>query len=269
MSTTPTPERREIGNLLRGPRAASELASLLLPAAPELELDGSSLVHMDAYGAAVLRTAIEVHLDRHTSHTVSMIEPLNSECWALMSDLLGGPLPERCAWAGTRSTAKRGSYVLVPATPIADAEDVQLLVDHTVRQATGALGFGDRAGRLLQEAAAVFLDNAREHAADAPVAAVVSAMLDPQVNDLQLAAVSLSGVSRRQLPDEAAMRSAIANSRKGNRALTELVRTRAGLDFSLHLAWGAGRARYRTSQSWHFSTATQVPGFVSGIEVHR
>lgn len=115
----------------------------------------------------------------------------------------------------------------------------------------------------------MFLDNAREHAADAPVPAVVSAMLDPQVNDLQFAVVSLSGASCRQRADEAAMRSAIASSRSGNRALTELVRQRAGLDFSLHLAWGAGRARYRTSQSWHFSAATEIPAFVFGIEVHR
>lgn len=143
MSATPQSERRTIGNLLRGPRAASALASLLLPAAPQLELDGASLVQMDAYGAAVLRTAVEVHLNRHPSHTVWMIEPVNSECWALVSDLLGGPLPERCGWAGTRSAALRGSYVLVPATPIGDAEDVQLLVDHTIRQAAGALGFGD------------------------------------------------------------------------------------------------------------------------------
>jgi hypothetical protein len=160
--------------------------------------------------------------------------------------------------------------VLVPATPIADAEDLQLLVDHTIRQATGALGYGDRAARLLQEAAAVFLDNARQHAADVAVPPVVCAALDTQGNDLQLATVNLRSSSPHAAGGEAAMREAITASRRDNRALAELVaRSWGGLDVSLHLAWGTGRARYRTSQSWHFSASTEVPGFVAGIEVHR
>jgi len=199
-------ERRGLGNLLRGSRAVSALAELLVPSAARVELDGSSLVAMDAYGAAVVRTAIEMHLARHPTHFVSLIEPQHSGCWALMSDLLGGPLPSRCSWAGSRSPATRGIYVLVPATPIADDEDVQLLVDHTIRQATGALRFGDRAGQLAQEAAAVFLDNARRHGADAPVPPVVCAALDPQANDLQLTTVNLRGVESSLVFDEAAMR---------------------------------------------------------------
>ena len=263
------PERRDLGRLLRGRRAESALAGLIAPAAPRLELDGSSLIGVDAYGAAVARTAVEVHLSRNRRHSVSLIEPHDSECWALVSDLLGGALPSRCSWAGTRSPALRGNYVLVPAEAIADAEDVRLLLDHTIRPAAGALGYGDRAGQLLQEAAAVFLHNAEQHAPGAAVPPVVCASLDPQANDLQLTSVNLRGTRSDATSDEAALRGAIAKSRSDNGALTELVsRPRGGLDVSLHLAWGTGRAHFRTSQSWHFATGVDVPGFVAGVEVH-
>jgi hypothetical protein len=267
----PDPERRRLGNVFRGHRATSALGELLVPSAPILAIDATAVTRLDAYGGAVVRTGVDVHLARHAEHLASLIEPRDDASWELLWDLLGGfLLPLRCSWAGTRSPGKRGSQVLVPATPITDDEDVQLLVDHTIRQATGALGYGDRAGRLLQEAAAVFLENAKQHTPGAGTPPVVCAALEPQGNDLQLATVSLGGPVPDQADGEAALRRALTGGPNGSSSLTDLVAVRrGGLDASVRLAWGTGRARYRTSDSWRFSTSTDVPGFIAGVEVHR
>jgi hypothetical protein len=274
MSTSPhSREQRALGKILRGPRAVSALPRLVVPAAPELVLDGSSLKVVDAYGGVVIRTAIEAHLSRGASHSVSIVEPRDESTWRMLFDLVGGlSLPLRCSWAGTRSAATRGSDVLVPATPIVDNEDVTLLVDHTVRVAAGALGYGDRPGRFLQEAAAVLLDNAREHGSADVFPAIVCASLEPQGNDLQLVTANLADRWPDPAVGDEALRQAVGpSSSHAEGALTQLVALRrGGLEVSVRLAWGTGRARYRTADSWRFTTSPDdVPGFVAGVEVHR
>jgi len=269
--TTPfdEPERRHLGGLLRGNRAADTLAGLLAPAAPLLELDGSSLTQVDAYGGAVIRTTVEAHLARDQDNRVTLIEPIASECWTFVSDLLGGPMPARCSWAGTRSPAARGGDVLLPATAVSDPKDVELILDY-IGVVTPALGHGDRCGRLLQEAAAVFLDNVEQHAGEAPTGPVVCAAFDSGEKNLQLVCVNLYGPSVGVIQTESHLAKTIAQAQAEFRALTTLTeRIRTDLVFTVRLAAGAGRARHRTGEDWKFTTAGIAPGFIAGIEVHR
>lgn len=264
------PTERILPSVFRGHRALAVLSTLLAPAAQSLVLNMSAVRRVDAYGGSVLRAAVEMHVARDPLNDVTIVEPVDDAAWALTFDLLGGSLlPLRSRWAGSRSAGRRGSEVLVPATPIVDEEDVRLLVDETIRRAAGALGYGDHAGHFLQEAAQVFLANAQKHGEHSPVPPIVCASLEPQANDLQLVTLDLAGNVPAGDAAEVALRAAVGGGSSGS--LNDLVvPRRGGLDVSVRLSWGTGRAWFRTGDSWHFDTSPgTVPGFVVGGEVHR
>lgn len=264
-------ERRHLGNVLRARQAAATLGQLARPAdATKLELDGTSLTEVNVYGAAVLRTGIEAHLARDPTNTVSVIEPDNSECWEHLSDLLGLP-GQRWGWAGTRSPAARGRDVLVPATPVIDAEDVQLITDRAIPAAAAALRYGPRIGRLLQEAAAVFLHNVEQHARSHTIAPVICAAFHPPSNDMQVVCVNLEEPGALLVATAEELQEAIARSQTEYGSIDELSAiSRGGLVFTIRLIAGTGRARRRSDESWRVEEAREsVPGFVAGLEVHR
>jgi len=268
----PEAERRGLGSVLRGRQVAAILADVLRPATTQqLELDGSDLTEVNAYGAAVLRAAMETHLARNPSQGVSVIEPANSECWAHFSDLLGLPAGQRWSWSGTRSGAARGRNVLIPATIIRDSEDAQLIVDHAIPTAAGALGYGARTGRLLQEAAAVFLDNAEQHARSRPVRPVLCVAFHPPSNDLQLVSANLEDPEDLAVATATHLHDAITRSQLAHGALDDLAgRRRGDLDFTVRLISGTGRARRRSDEAWRvLDEPERFPGFVAGLEVHR
>lgn len=264
-------EQRDLGRVLRGQHARGAFGRLIVPAAPQLLLVGTTLNRVDAWGGLVVRAAVDAHLDADSGHTVSLVEPTNDESWALMSDLLGSSLlPSRCSWAGTRALAPRGSRVLVPTSAILDQEDVQLVVDEGLRRATAALGYGDRAGHALQEAAAVFLHNAHTHGAASRIAPLVCATFEAQGNDLQVVVLDLGPGQPAVGHGATALREAVESSRKNLSSLHGLTgRKRGGLQFSVRLAWGTGRAAFRSGGSWRFSDAAELPGFMAGLEIHR
>ena len=176
----PQPARRRLGTVLRRYQAGAILAEIIRPASEaELELDGGALTDVDTYGAAILRAGIEAHIARDSSHRVTIVEPRDSKCWAHLSDLLGLNTGQRWAWAGTRSPAARGRDVAVPTTLIKDHEDVDLLLDYAIPVIARVLGFGDRTVRLLQEAAAVFLENVEQHRRSSTVAPVICVAYNP------------------------------------------------------------------------------------------
>jgi hypothetical protein len=261
-------ERRTVPHAFNGQRARSALVALVSPAAQRrLVFDARETTRVDAYAAAVLRTAVELHLARKARNSNVIVEPASDESWAMLYDLLGEVLPARCAWAGTRPTPTRGRRVVLPATTVID-DDVELITDHALRSAAGALRFGDHAGRLLQESAAAFLENARTHGTPAEVPPVICAAFDRQTNDLQLVVCDLG----RDVPTDgqATLHSAVAESRANGGGIQSLAAlTRGRLDFSVRLAHGTGRAHYRTNRSWHFSAGSEVPGYIAGIEIHQ
>lgn len=266
----PRHEERGLGRVLRRQQACGSLDRLLTPATRQLTLVGSSLTRLDVYGALVIRAAVDVHLHASTSHSVALVEPVNDETWALLFDLLGQSiLPSRCAWAGTRAAPARGRRVLVPVTAIDDPEAAQLLHDVGLPAATRALRYGDAAARILQEAAAVFLDNAAIHGRDSPIAPLVSASLEAQGNDLQLAVLDL-GARRPSAGEEAdALQAALRRSRDQLGSLHSLTRQRGGIQMSVRVAWGTGRANFRSGGSWRYTEGTDLPGFMAGLEIHR
>jgi hypothetical protein len=265
-------EHLTLPRVFGGQYARTELAQLIGSATGRLILNAGNVARIDAYGGAVLGIALRLHLARGTHNRVLIIEPTSDSAWSMMYDLLGEVLPERCTWAGTRSAPTRGRLVVVPAASLSDDEDVELLTDEALPRATSALRFGTRAGRLLQEGAAAFLENARTHGADAPVEPVACAALDTQTNDLQLVVIDLG--PNIPADGQAAVHTMVSSSRARARehgsGLQSLVGpAREGMDFSVRLAHGTGRAHYRTARSWHFSTGSHVPGFIAGVEIHR
>ncbi|MCW2993599.1 MAG: hypothetical protein JWQ18_1094 [Conexibacter sp.] len=263
-------ETRSLPRAFNGQRARAALASLIEPAShPRLVLDAGHVTTVDAYAGAVLRTGIEVHLARDPGNSIVVAEPEASLCWAALYDLLGEFLPPRSSWAGNRPTPTRGRDIVLPATPIADDETTVLLTDVALPAAAGALGFGDHARRLLQEAAAAFIDNARKYGDEnAPVGPVICAALEPQSNDLQLVVCDLG--SDAPADGQAALRDAVSRSRETLGGIQSLVALRRnGMDLSVRLAFGAGRAHHRTHRAWRFSTFAAVPGFIAGVEIHR
>lgn len=265
-------ERRHLGSVLRGRQAAAVLGELARPAdAATLELDGTSLTEVNAFGAAVLRSGIEAHLARDATNTVSLIEPDNSACWEHLSDLFGMPAGQRWSWAGTRSPAARGRDVLVPATPVMDAEDVQLITDRAIPVAAAALRYGPRTGRLLQESAAAFLHNVEEHARWQKIAPVICAAFHPPSNDMQVVCVNLEQPGAVVIATAEELEAVIAGSQRKHGSIDELSAiSRDGLVFTIRLMAGTGRARRRSDESWRVEEAREsVPGFVAGLEVHR
>ena len=264
-------ERRVLPRVFNGQRARSALAALSHPAAtPQLVFDASGTTQVDAYAGAVLGLALRAHLARSDDNRVVVIEPATDAAWTLMHDLIGGPmLAGRCSWAQTRSTPPRGRDVILPASAIVDDEDIELIAVEALPRAAGALGFGARDARLLQEAAVALLDNAVGHGGTQLAAPVICAALDQQSNDLGLVVANLDDLA----PDEgeAALRDAVARSRLSAGGIQSLVEPERGsLELSVRLAYGNGRAHYRTGRSWHFSSNNaHIPCFLAGVEIHR
>lgn len=262
-------ERRACSGALRGRHARAALAPLVRPARPRLTLDLGDVRQVDAYGGAVLRAAIDRHLQRHRRGTVQLVEPSDEEVSSLARALLDD-LPPRCRWLGEPRGSSTDPCVVLPATAVRDRATATLITDRRLRRPAAELRVSARERHALQEAAATFIDNARLHARRAPTPVVLCAMLEPQGNDLQLVAVDLGQSLVRSPHAAAALRQMIAGGRREQRGLYWLATApRGGLTVSVRISAGTGRARWRSGQSWHFRSGPEVPGFVAGFEVHR
>jgi len=262
-------ERRALNRLFRDQRAADALGVLAAAANGEgLELDCSEVTQIDAYGAAVIRAALEARLTTDPRHRAKIIEPRSSDIWPFVSDAIGRP-PSGSQWAGTRSPARRGTDVLIPATPVRQ-DEVSLIVGNVGRVAA-ALRHGVRPGQLLREAAQVFLDNVAEHAAGAPTSPVVCAAFEPMTRNLQFVCVNLAPSGTTVPVDEADVQRMVDDPDQTFRSVAWLARrSRGDLDFSVRIISGTGRARHRTGRGWNFASSEHaVPGFVAGIEIHE
>lgn len=262
-------EWRKLRPVLRGPHARRALAELLAPAAPKLGIDMSAVCRLDAYGAAVVRCAIDVHLERQATGDVTVKPPTNAETRRIACDVLMG-LPSRCRWDAKDEGEQPVSNVIVPAMSVSDDEIAALIVQMCLPEAAEILGLQRSELGALQVAAEEFVANAEEHAHDASVPVVLAACLEEEGNDLQIVAVDVGATFARKHDPESALRKAISVSRQRRGALYGLgTLRRGGMDASLRLAAGSATAWSRTGQSWHYDGGPSVPGFIAGLEVHR
>ncbi len=262
------PDRREVGNLHRGRRAADALGQLVAPATGEaIVLDCSKVTQVDTLGAAVIRVALDAHL-ADPRNTATIIEPGASEIWPFLSDAIGRP-PAGAKWAGTRSVAARGTDVLIPAGPIGP-DRVQLL-RQTIKTFAAALGHPTRAGGVLRDAVQVFLDNVAEHAADAPISPGVCSAFEPVGRNLQLACINLAPLGADAPADVSDLEQMVQDPNESFRSLAWLAQRRRGdLEFSVTIITGTAHARHRTGGAWTFTATDQsVPGFIASIDIHR
>lgn len=268
-SESPEADRRMLGRLVRDRRAAETLGELIRPSTHgQLEIDCSQVTQIDMFGAAVIRAALDAHLCADPRHGATLIEPEASDVWPFLADALGG-LPPGAKWAGTRSLAPWGTDVLIPATAVR-AED-RPLFEYAIESAAFALQKGELPGRVLQEAAHVFLANVDEHAPDGAISPVLCAGFDPVSRNLQLVCVNVSptGAPLPQTIDDVA--ALVDETSRPFRSIATLAKRRRGdLDFTIRLITGAGQARHRTGGRWTSTIGkTFVPGFVAAIEVHQ
>lgn len=262
------PDRREVGNLHRGRRAADALGQLVAPATGEaMVLDCSKVTQVDTLGAAVIRVALDAHL-ADPRQTATIIEPGASEIWPFLSDAIGRP-PTGPKWAGTRSVAARGTDVLIPAGPIVP-DRVQLL-RQTIKTFAAALGHPTRAGGLLRDAVQVFLDNVAEHAPDVPIPPVVCSAFEPVGRNLQLACINLAPLGADAPADVSDLEQMVQDPDESFRSLAWLAqRRRDDLEFSVTIITGTAHARHRTGGAWTVTaTDRAVPGFIASIDIHR
>jgi hypothetical protein len=264
----PEPDRREVGTLHRGRRAADALGQLVVPARSEaIVIDCSKVTQVDTIGAAVIRAALDAHL-ADPRHTATIIEPSASDIWTFFSDAIGRP-PPGAKWAGTRSVAARGTDVLIPASPI-QPDEVQLL-RQTIKTFAAALGHPTRAGGLLRDAATVFLDNVAEHAPDSPTPPTVCSAFEPVGRNLQLTCINLVRSSADAPADVSDVERMVEDPDESFRSLAWLARRRRDdLEFTVTLSTGTAHARHRTGGTWTFTaTDRPVPGFIASIDIHR
>lgn len=268
MTTTPS-DTRTLPAVLRGHHARAALHGLLQPAARRLVLDATGLRKVDAYGGAVLRATVEHHLGAHPRNSVMIVEPADDEAWSLLSNLLGGALPARASWAGTRSPVRYYDVVL-PAVPLRDAAEVELMVEGALLRALPALGYDDRVTRAVVEATAELADNALAHGpGERMVPPILSCSWDALGKDLQVVVLEVVPGAPDGKRGVVAVRDVVRRSREDFGSIATLVaRPRGGLDVSMRLVHGSGAARFRTGAGWRYDQTAYVPGFVAGFEVH-
>lgn len=264
----PDADRRLVGSLHRGRRAAEALGQLTLPASGEtLAIDCSNVTQVDTVGMAVIGAALGAHL-ADPRHTATIIEPTASDVWPFFSDGIGR-LPAGAKWAGTRSVAARGTDVLIPAGPI-QLDRAKLLLE-TIKTIAIALGHPPLAGGVLREAVTVFLDNVAEHAAGCPTPPVVCSAFEPVGCDLQLVCINLAAPGAGATAAVSDVEQMVGDPHGSFRSLAWLARRpRGDLEFTVSISTGRAHARRRTGSDWSFSDADQlVPGFIASIDVHR
>jgi hypothetical protein len=158
---------------------------------------------------------------------------------------------------------------LIPATPV--REEDRPLFEYAIETVAVALQKGILPGRVLQEAAHVFLGNVEEHAPGGAASPVICAAFEPVSRNLQLVCVNLSPVGAALPQDTGDLAGLVDDSERPFRSLATLAsRPRGNLDFTIRLITGASQARHRTGGGWKLTTGKVfVPGFVAGIEVHQ
>ena len=270
LAMTSINETRPLHRVLRGQHARQALARLVADGPRELRLDGTELTRIDAYGGAMVGAAMRRHLARGSGHALEVLEPADDGAWSMLYNLLGGALPSRATWSGTRAHARRDHQVLLPAMALDDDDTVELVTDEALPKIVRHLGYGDRAARAVQEAAAIFAHNAMTHGADSPIAPILCCALDAQGNDLQLVVADLGAGAPDDDGGPAIVQDAVRRSRANDFGSLAMLasQSRGGLQLSVRLAHGTGRGRYRTGGSWHYSPAPHVPGFIAGLEIH-
>lgn len=255
---------------LRGERALAQLGPLTTArqAAPYRRiLVATGLTACDCYGGAVLRACIDRHLATHRENRAQIWEPKDPEVWSRVHDLLS-PLPAGCELVEDQPRPQRNRDIVVPAMRVEDPEMAGLL-GHTIVRAGVALGVDASPARAVAQALATLAENAREHAVDSSLGALVACALENPTNELHALALDLGGALASSEDPPARLREALARSRAqlGGLASLILLAERRGLDATLRLASGPARARWRTSDRVRYEEGAPVPGFVASFSV--
>lgn len=267
------PDVRVLPRALRGQYARSQ-AAWLLSASParELVLDCRQVLQVDAFGAVILRAAIDSHLATAPTNTVTIVEPTDPVAWQALYDLLARELlPSRSSWSGQKQIPQRGADVVIPVLPVATDLDAQTFVEEGLPRIGSRLGHPRRRLRIAQEAAEAFVENARTHGGSSPLHPLLCVTLDPVSHLLQV--VVLDQAPGWPSGDgENVLRNAVSRGAANYGSLAALAAERFdGASFSLRLRWGTGSATLDTlhrGRGWAFRDAdSAVPGFVAALEL--
>ncbi len=222
----------------------------------------------DAYTGAVVREAVDRHLQADRGHTVILREPRNAEAYALLNDLLG-ELPRRAKWAGEQPAPRLDPMVLLPAYRIRNREDLKLF-GLALQVAAASRGLPPGPTRLLLEAAMVLGYNDLRHRPRRTLPGLLCVCQMRQSNDLQV--VALSSVAPQRCLEGPEQFAAVLAARCADpfTGLGGLVWRGRGqqLDATLRLRAGRVRVYARYGRVRREALAEAVPWFAAGLEVH-
>jgi hypothetical protein len=219
---------------------------------------------VDAYTGAVVRASIEAHLALGRGARVCVWPPVDPDVWATVHDLLR-PLPQGCEFPDDAAHPVRARHVFLPAHRVDDL-DYAAVLTRFLRPAGSAAGLNPRETGQLATALPALVDNALRYAPTSPCGVIACGAVERESGDAQLVAVDLGAAVSGSPPNT--IRDCVTHSQKTFGGLHNVLRRaeKVGLDVTLTIASGTGRARWRGR--WQYREAQFVPGWSVGLSVH-
>lgn len=235
--------------------------------AAELALIMTGVVAADSLSAAVIRATIEEHLETVAGGTVTIWPPKLPGAWQTIHALLG-PLPDRCALPADTVPPARDRRVYLPTTRVDDMEGAELLARY-LRLAGPSAGLTGAESRYLATVLPGLVENALSYA-ESPCGSIVCGAVDAGSGDAQLNVIDLGDAIAGARAPGRAIRTCIERreSNLGGLAQLGLLALHGGLEVSILLSSGTGRASWSRSHGWRYETVAFAPGFCIGITIH-
>lgn len=242
----------------------SEPALLVLPergAAPEeMFFLGEPVRHIDAWGGAALRTAIE-YFARYHQRQVTLSLPESKPACDLLHALVRHCCPRHLVLPtdSPDHAAPQPRNVLLAARRILSLEHADALADDLFDRGGGELLATVRFAAKYLPALAL---NALTHGKNSPTEPVACAIHERDENEVQLVVIDLG--SRMEGEDAATLERAVKGRSDGT--LRTLVESATARDIDLTLTLASGKARlYWRAGAWSRATAEPVPGFTAAL----
>ncbi len=241
---------------------------------PDMVLDASGTIAVDAFTGAMLLANVEHHLGRDRVFRARVAAPPSGEILGRFADMLAFS-PDRCELelpAG-QTAPVRDPRLLVPAVRIrsmdeADAFAVFLGSTSQAGHLDDARLSPEEAG-FLAAALPMLAENSLAYAPNSSCGTIVCAALDADTREVQLVITDLGTAVSRSPESLTRLREAWTRSREARGGLhytAELARRRQ-LDVSLQIFTGDATARWRGRL--HSDHAERVPGWTTAITIHR
>lgn len=249
---------------MRGEAALSFLPERGQPPAETL-IFADGLTAIDAWGAAALRTSIELYA-RRQQQQVTIGAPKDPAAWRLLYSLLEKDCPAHLRLSDDTTPpppSRRPSAIVVPtirAPTLERADEIaEVILDIPPSRLTRAL-------RFVAQEVPELVANALTHADRSPTQPVLCVFYDRDEDEVQLVLCDLGATYDGDAEAAESLLAAVQAHPSGG--LTTAVEAAAarGIDATLTLAAGSGRVYWRRGK-WSNASAQAVSGFTAALTV--